>query len=1605
MTTSPAIHLASVNLNDTVLENLKAGGHAQAFISDTLNSVLTTSLANAATSAGYADLATLISAIPPVDIAASRDLSIHAFVKREVKLPDDSAAREAAEEAIAKLSTTTTIGDLLGLDQTVSANPLLAGLVGQVNLATLLQTSAPLKENATLIDDFVANYANYQGSMASFWTSLSQDAEFTAVVPELQLTLQLGTLTLGSPSLVAALRNKYPQMTSPAALVTMSAADWEQLITSQNVVIPASVAGATPTEQASNYAATIVGSLAASFPGLSFGNALQSALVASDKPVDKGVVTFLSEASDFDILNTNLSTYIAQQGTKVFAGVASADQAVITEQLATWQRVARVASDFPTANSLLTAGYTSAYRIASTPRASFLQAMGGTLDSTSTAEVIYGRAQQISGTAMALFTNVRQALTGATMRAIGDVSGSVAQVLSAQSAIPSWQTLFGSLSSCTCTDCRSVYSAAAYFVDLLQFLANSSKNSSGQTPLDALLVRRPDLQFIKLNCVNTNTEMPYVDLVNEIMESFVVYQGTSKPTTLTSTTAHDTPKGTTSADLSVSPVYTLDAAYNTYLNVAHYPPTLPFDRWLLTARTYLGFLGSSLYEVMETCQTGAGPVTYSAPLAALPNFALPPFVIYDPAAQSLSTTAAMTPDNEIALLALTSDAAYTAAVTALYAASQVAGSPVYTVPLAALPNFVLPSFVIYDPAAQTLSVTGAMTANAEAVLLALSSDGAYIDAVAKLRDKSQSDALRGTPKRIYIACEYLKISKEECLILTSFSAAMLSQYYGYINTGTVTVMTFVPPLPANTTWEQDIAGVNNPIGVQNFLQRMAITYDDLVALLKTRALNPALSILLQASGTDPCDLSKTILVDLAATGPVLQDATLDSLHKFIRLWKKLGWTISELDKTMTALGATLIDEELLIEVAAIQQLIAATSLPLLQVLSFWANIDTDGRDSLYLSLFQNPAVLNPPDSSFQLTYLAPLAALPMLELPSPSFPNLTFLGAFGTGNLYLQGTFSDTEYAQLKVLSSKLDFLNAIESLHTGGTVSFVFQALPAVDTLPSNLPGLPDLVYNAPSTPHQISFVGAMPDDYRDQLNFSSDPAYQTAIDAIYEMRSLFGVQLTPGPTIAGDAYQIQAALGINAQDVAALCTYAGLTDPTTPLTLANLSSLTRYAFLAQGLSLSVTDLLTTIALTGTDPFVSKSPTATLAFVETVQAIQASQFTVAQLNYLYQNLDPTGAIAPAASDISLLSTTLQAGLAGIANANAIVPDPKGALLAKALATVLGPTLANAAMGLITGTGVYSAPLAAMPSIVLPAFVSYDSAAQTLSVVGAMTPADEKGLLGLSSDPTYQAAVVNLYQASQAGGGSTYSQPLPSLPAISLPAPSPAFVTYNSKTQTLSIVGAMTALQETQLLALSTDATYQAAVASLYQASQAGGASTYTQSLASLPGISLPAPVPTIAYDSASQMLRITGPMTKAEKTALLLLSSDANFQAAVNNLYQQPVDFITTNFVKFLKPSDAAEHLIENPATLDVAQKVDYVAAALMPYLTQIQCMSLIKQTLSDNLSLDPQLCDLLMTSILNSQLTPPPAPPFAISDCLPPTTLRPISAEVRLRLGSIRP
>ena len=121
----------------------------------------------------------------------------------------------------------------------------------------------------------------------------------------------------------------------------------------------------------------------------------------------------------------------------------------------------------------------------------------------------------------------RQAAIGRTvtarMAALQDVAD--------QHGVPlNLEALFRGMDHCECDDCLSVYSPAAYFVEVLQYLRNNKLGPDpahpanpnpglraepkdiSNTPLEKLFRRRPDLGCLELTCENTFTVLPYIDL-------------------------------------------------------------------------------------------------------------------------------------------------------------------------------------------------------------------------------------------------------------------------------------------------------------------------------------------------------------------------------------------------------------------------------------------------------------------------------------------------------------------------------------------------------------------------------------------------------------------------------------------------------------------------------------------------------------------------------------------------------------------------------------------------------------------------------------------------------------------------------------------------------------------------------------------------------------------------------------------------------------------------------------------------------------------------------------------------------------------------------------
>ena len=110
-------------------------------------------------------------------------------------------------------------------------------------------------------------------------------------------------------------------------------------------------------------------------------------------------------------------------------------------------------------------------------------------------------------------------------------------------------------------------------------------------PYDLLVKRRPDLPYLPLTCENTNNELPYIDLVNEILECYVANDN------LTKDALKDIGEATI-PELLAEPQNIEPKAYEE-LKKACYPLTLPFDLWVETVRRFCNYFETPLWQILK----------------------------------------------------------------------------------------------------------------------------------------------------------------------------------------------------------------------------------------------------------------------------------------------------------------------------------------------------------------------------------------------------------------------------------------------------------------------------------------------------------------------------------------------------------------------------------------------------------------------------------------------------------------------------------------------------------------------------------------------------------------------------------------------------------------------------------------------------------------------------------------------------------------------------------------------------------------------------------------------------------------------------------------------
>lgn len=230
--------------------------------------------------------------------------------------------------------------------------------------------------------------------------------------------------------------------------------------------------------------------------------------------------TFYSNNPSIDLQYADFSTGISNWNWK---GIAAADQPYVKKQMAAVQRAFTIGGSHEIGDRLMKQGYDSAYAITSSTEQDFLDSSGLNWEK---GKAVYARANEMAVGSSHYYEMIRDATRGSFSHiAVGNQSTGLVNDLK---EIDGYAELFGNQDYCDCEACKSILSPAAYFTDMMYFVyQNISKKlfipSLTTHPL-YLKRRRPDLWTLKLNCQNTNTEIPYLQVVNEVLEQYLTQE-------------------------------------------------------------------------------------------------------------------------------------------------------------------------------------------------------------------------------------------------------------------------------------------------------------------------------------------------------------------------------------------------------------------------------------------------------------------------------------------------------------------------------------------------------------------------------------------------------------------------------------------------------------------------------------------------------------------------------------------------------------------------------------------------------------------------------------------------------------------------------------------------------------------------------------------------------------------------------------------------------------------------------------------------------------------------------------------------------------------------
>jgi peptidoglycan hydrolase-like protein with peptidoglycan-binding domain len=524
-----------------------------------------------------------------VEIAASGII----FTGEDLKIQTiDNAVSENLVSRMVKVNRLSILSELKNRQKNfILEKPI---LIGNQNLKTLLDNSEIKEQDYSAVAvTFIAN----KGINPGFWTELNEKAgEIGAeAIADFTSTVELGNISKNHIPTVQFFKNKIKtdaKFKTAASFAKLDTNEIAALIKTNGKSVPPNTPGNTADEKVNAYASIMKTRTELLFPAVSLAAEVRRSNSGSLTKIHE-VESFLEANPELNFKQQNIDKYLLENN-------ISLDDKT-TEDLKVVQRSHKLSFDSVSGTALVDAGMHSSMQIYFAGKSRLIDLFAERGISDIQAAKVYEVAKVQYLQIMARLMEFRGETTADTPAAIISQSYSKAEIQAALGDIPNLEMLFGSLDFCECEHCKSLYSPAAYFTDTLRFISeHNSLVKKSPTKFfnvkEILFQRRPDLGNIKLNCDNTNTPLPYIDLVCEILENYVAPAQTnfSHQTTLSA------------KELRAAPQYIRTEAYEK-IATSDYPMNSSFNLFQEEARTYLNYLRVPRFELMEAFQDISNP--------------------------------------------------------------------------------------------------------------------------------------------------------------------------------------------------------------------------------------------------------------------------------------------------------------------------------------------------------------------------------------------------------------------------------------------------------------------------------------------------------------------------------------------------------------------------------------------------------------------------------------------------------------------------------------------------------------------------------------------------------------------------------------------------------------------------------------------------------------------------------------------------------------------------------------------------------------------------------------------------------------------------------------